>query len=85
MTRVAAIDCGTNSIRLLVADLPVSGAGAPLVDVVMGRAQGAMTAKAALQLLGVLDNRNVRLPLVPASEALVTVLREVMTATGLLP
>jgi 4-hydroxy-tetrahydrodipicolinate synthase len=56
----------------------------PLVDVVMGRAQGAMTAKAALQLLGVLDNRNVRLPLVPASEELVTELRDVMTATGLL-
>jgi len=37
MTRVAAIDCGTNSIRLLVADLPEPGApavaGQPLVDV----------------------------------------------------
>jgi exopolyphosphatase / guanosine-5'-triphosphate,3'-diphosphate pyrophosphatase len=35
MTRVAAIDCGTNSIRLLVADLPDPSAGpdAPLVDV----------------------------------------------------
>jgi len=33
-TRVAAIDCGTNSIRLLVADLPDASAGpeAPLVD-----------------------------------------------------
>lgn len=32
--RVAAIDCGTNSIRLLVADLPDASAGpqAPLVD-----------------------------------------------------
>jgi exopolyphosphatase / guanosine-5'-triphosphate,3'-diphosphate pyrophosphatase len=30
--RVAAIDCGTNSIRLLVADLPAE-AGAPAVDV----------------------------------------------------
>jgi exopolyphosphatase / guanosine-5'-triphosphate,3'-diphosphate pyrophosphatase len=36
MTRVAAIDCGTNSIRLLVADLPDPPASpdAPLVDVV---------------------------------------------------
>ena len=25
MTRVAAIDCGTNSVRLLVADLPETG------------------------------------------------------------
>ncbi|GAA2700223.1 Ppx/GppA phosphatase family protein [Micromonospora olivasterospora] len=35
-TRVAAIDCGTNSIRLLVADLPDPDAGpdAPLVDLV---------------------------------------------------
>ena len=31
--RVAAIDCGTNSIRLLVADLSLSPAGAYLVDV----------------------------------------------------
>lgn len=31
MTRVAAIDCGTNSIRLLVADLPEED-GAPLTD-----------------------------------------------------
>lgn len=33
-TRVAAIDCGTNSIRLLVADLPDDSVGppAPLVD-----------------------------------------------------
>jgi exopolyphosphatase / guanosine-5'-triphosphate,3'-diphosphate pyrophosphatase len=34
-TRVAGIDCGTNSIRLLVADLrdPAAGPTAPLVDV----------------------------------------------------
>ncbi|MEO7125091.1 MAG: Ppx/GppA phosphatase family protein [Nakamurella sp.] len=31
--RVAAIDCGTNSIRLLVADLSLTPAGAYLVDV----------------------------------------------------
>src|SRR5690606_36420511 len=30
MTRVAAIDCGTNSIRLLIADVPRRG---PLVEV----------------------------------------------------
>jgi exopolyphosphatase/pppGpp-phosphohydrolase len=35
-TRVAAIDCGTNSIRLLVADLPDPSAGpqAPLTDLI---------------------------------------------------
>ncbi|TYP86243.1 Ppx/GppA phosphatase family protein [Blastococcus xanthinilyticus] len=31
MTRVAAIDCGTNSIRLLVADVPASGGHADLL------------------------------------------------------
>lgn len=31
MTRVAAIDCGTNSIRLLVADVPPSGAATDLL------------------------------------------------------
>jgi 4-hydroxy-tetrahydrodipicolinate synthase len=56
----------------------------PVVDVIMTRAQGAMTAKAALQLLGVLDNRNVRLPLVPASEELVAEIRDVLETTGLL-
>jgi len=35
VARVAAIDCGTNSLRLLVADLPDDGgARAPLIDVV---------------------------------------------------
>ena len=39
----------------------------PAIDAVMGVANyGATTAKAALQLLGVLDNRNVRAPLVAA-------------------
>jgi exopolyphosphatase/guanosine-5'-triphosphate,3'-diphosphate pyrophosphatase len=33
MTRVAAIDCGTNSIRLLVADIDNSGAQARVTDV----------------------------------------------------
>src|SRR4051794_41588595 len=31
MTRVAAIDCGTNSIRLLVADVPAQGAHTDLL------------------------------------------------------
>jgi exopolyphosphatase/guanosine-5'-triphosphate,3'-diphosphate pyrophosphatase len=34
MSRVAAIDCGTNSIRLLIADASVNGAPGPLTDVV---------------------------------------------------
>ena len=57
---------------------------APVVDVLMHRAQGAMTAKAAMQLLGVLDNRTVRLPLVPASEELVAELRSALSTLGVL-
>ena len=57
----------------------------PVVAAVMTTAQGAMTAKAALELLGVLPNRNVRLPLVPADEALVAHLRAVLETAGILP
>ncbi len=56
----------------------------PVVDVIMNRAQGVMTAKAAMQLLGVLDNRAVRLPLVPAGDDLVAEIRDVITRAGLL-
>ena len=56
----------------------------PLVELMMQRVQGVMAAKAALQLMGVLDNRNVRLPLVPAPDALVEELRPVLADLGLL-
>jgi 4-hydroxy-tetrahydrodipicolinate synthase len=47
-------------------------------------APGAAMAKAAMQLLGVLPNRNVRLPLVPADDDLVGLLRHELGAAGLL-
>ena len=56
----------------------------PVVDAVMNRAPGAGMAKAAMQLLGVLPNRNMRLPLVPASDELVENLRAALTTAGLL-
>ena len=57
----------------------------PAIDAVMGVANyGATTAKAALQLLGVLDNRNVRAPLVPLDDDEVAALRAGLTASGLL-
>jgi len=56
----------------------------PVVDAVMNRAPGAMMAKAAMQLLGVLDNRHVRLPLVPAADDLVEHLRGELVRAGLL-
>lgn len=45
---------------------------------------GATTSKAALQLLGVLDNRRVRSPLVPLSEPEVAALRAGLAESGLI-
>jgi 4-hydroxy-tetrahydrodipicolinate synthase len=57
----------------------------PAIDAVMGVPNyGATTAKAALQLLGVLDNRNVRAPLVPLDDDEVAALRAGLEAAGLL-
>ena len=57
----------------------------PAFDAVMGVANyGATTAKAALQLFGVLDNRNVRSPLVPLDDAEVEALRVGLAAAGLM-
>ena len=57
----------------------------PAIDAVMGAANyGATTAKAGLQLLGVLDNRNVRGPLVPLEDDEVAALRAGLVAAGLL-
>ena len=58
---------------------------APAFEAVMGVPNyGATTAKAALQLLGVLANRNVRGPLVPLDDDEVAALREGLSAAGLL-
>ena len=57
----------------------------PAMDAIMSVPNyGATTAKAALQLLGVLDNRNVRAPLVPLSDEEVEALRDGLAASGLL-
>lgn len=57
----------------------------PAFEAVMGVPHyGATTAKAALQLLGVLDNRNVRGPLVPLDDDEVAALRDGLVAAGLL-
>lgn len=56
----------------------------PAFDAVMGVPNyGATTAKAALQLAGVLDNRNVRGPLVPLDDDEVAALRAGLAAAGL--
>jgi 4-hydroxy-tetrahydrodipicolinate synthase len=75
----AAVDHGD-----LTAALDIYRSLLPVVDVLMNRAPGVMTAKAALQLMGVLANRAVRLPLVPADDDLVAEIRSVLSAAGLL-
>jgi 4-hydroxy-tetrahydrodipicolinate synthase len=58
----------------------------PAFDAIMGVPNyGATTAKAALQLAGVLDNRRVRGPLVELGDDEVSALREGLVAGGLLP
>ncbi|WP_028636839.1 4-hydroxy-tetrahydrodipicolinate synthase [Nocardioides sp. URHA0032] len=57
----------------------------PAIDAIMGVPNyGATTAKASLQLLGVLDNRNVRGPLVALDDDEVAALRVGLEASGLL-
>jgi 4-hydroxy-tetrahydrodipicolinate synthase len=57
----------------------------PAIDAVMGVPNyGATTAKAAMELLGVLDNRRVRQPLVALDEDEVAALRDGLAAAGLL-
>jgi len=57
----------------------------PVVDAIMNHAPGVMTAKAALQLMGVLSNRTVRLPLVEADHDQVGMVHEARAKAGLLP
>ncbi len=56
----------------------------PVVDAVMHQVPGAVAAKAAMQLLGVLPHRNVRLPLVPADDEVVERLRQELSRADLL-
>ncbi len=57
----------------------------PAIDAIMGVANyGATTAKAALQLLGVLDNRTVRGPLLALDDDGVAALRTGLVAAGVL-
>ncbi|PSL01099.1 dihydrodipicolinate synthase [Haloactinopolyspora alba] len=55
----------------------------PAVRGIMTRTQGAIMAKAAIQLRGVTDNRTVRSPLVPATDEQVALLRADLAEAGL--
>lgn len=76
---VAAVDRG---------DLPAARAVndrlLPLVRAMMTVTQGAITAKVALQLLGVLEHRTVRSPLPEATDEEVAIVRDGLVAAGLL-
>jgi len=76
---VAAVDRG---------DLPAARAVndrlLPLVRAMMTVTQGAITAKVALQLLGVLEHRTVRSPLPEATDEEVAIVRDGLVVAGLL-
>jgi 4-hydroxy-tetrahydrodipicolinate synthase len=76
---VAAMDAGDVVGARAVHDRLV-----PAVVAVMTRTQGAIMAKAALELQGVLPNRHMRLPLVPATDEQVGALRADLVTAGLL-
>ena len=57
----------------------------PAVRGIMTRTQGAIMAKAALQILGVLPHRTTRLPLCEATDEQMELLRADLTEAGLLP
>lgn len=76
---VAAVDAGDlDTARQLSRRL------LPAVRGIMTRGQGAVMAKAALQLCGVLADRGTRLPLLQASDEQVELLRKDLEAAGLL-
>lgn len=77
---VAAVDRGD-----LAGALDVYTTLIPVVDAIMNHAPGVMAAKAALQLMGVLENRTVRLPLVEADDDLVGLVHEALASAALLP
>jgi len=56
----------------------------PVVRAIMGQTQGAIAAKAAMALLGVIPNANVRLPLTSATDEQVAVIRAALVDFGLL-
>jgi len=76
---VAAVDAGD-----LAAARSINLRLQPAVRAMMNHTQGAITAKVALQLLGVLDHRTMRAPLPDATEEEVAIVRDGLVASGLL-
>ena len=76
---VAAVDTGD-----LATAREIHARLVPAVRGMMTRTQGAITAKAALQLQGVLQHRTMRMPLVQATDDEVAQLRDDLVESGLL-
>lgn len=75
---IRAVDAGD-----LDAARRVNAAVLPAIRGIMTRTQGAIAAKAALQILGVLAHRTTRPPLVDATDEEIATLREDLKAAGL--
>ena len=76
---VAAVDAGDLATARALNDRLL-----PAVRALMTHTQGAITAKVALQLLGVLEHRTVRGPLPEATDDEVAIVRDGLVASGLL-
>ena len=61
----------------------INAAVLPAIRGIMTRTQGAIMAKAAAQLIGVLDSRTVRLPLVEATDEQMQLLRDDLREAGI--
>ncbi len=76
---VAAVDTGD-----LATARSINARLLPVVRAMMTVTQGAITAKAVMHILGVIDNRTMRLPLPQATDDEVAMLRDALDAAGLL-
>ncbi|WP_374999567.1 4-hydroxy-tetrahydrodipicolinate synthase [Aeromicrobium sp. CTD01-1L150] len=76
---VAAIDAGDLHTARAINDRLL-----PVVRAIMTHTQGAITSKAALQLLGVIEHRTLRGPLLAATDDEVAIVRHALETAGLL-
>jgi 4-hydroxy-tetrahydrodipicolinate synthase len=76
---VRAVDAGD-----LAKAQAINGKLVPVVRAIMGQTQGAIAAKAAMALLGVISNPDVRLPLTGATDEQVAVIRAALAEFGLI-
>jgi 4-hydroxy-tetrahydrodipicolinate synthase len=76
---IRAVDAGD-----LAAAQAINASLVPVVRAIMGQTQGAISAKVAMGLLGVITETNVRLPLTPATDEQVANIRTALIDFGLL-